>query len=237
MRWYYQQLLKSNILTAQKSNFSKLKELGLALIREPINMVLIIALFMISLGWNMDTFPIFIGDSIKRLSIIMTPLILLFIGLSLRVSRKDVSFILQLLLWRSGLALVLSGLLILILPSDISTISKILIIIFPQSACSFWPFAHMSAIHSLEKGKAIDQTFDLTFSLNLLAFSLPLSTMIILGLCSYSNAVTTPGVALSIGGIILTLPFVLILVKFLQSSYTRKTLTIEQDLKRKGLKV
>ena len=208
----------------------------MALLREPINSVLFIALIMIILGWNMNTLPFFIGDSIQRLSILMTPLILLFIGLSFKVSREDTSFILQLLLWRSGIGLVLSGILIFILPSNISTISKILILIFPQSACSFWPYAHMSAIHSLDKENENDQSFDLTFSLNLLAFSLPISTIIILGLCSYSNTFTSPDVSLWLGGIILSFALVLHLIKFLQSFYNSETLASEKDLRRESLK-
>ena len=236
MRWHYNHLSSRDGNVTQRSKFSKLKELGMALLREPINSVLFIALIMIILGWNMNTLPFFIGDSIQRLSILMTPLILLFIGLSFKVSREDISFILQLLLWRSGIGLVLSGILIFILPSNISTISKILILIFPQSACSFWPYAHMSAIHSLDKENENDQSFDLTFSLNLLAFSLPISTIIILGLCSYSNTVTSPGVSLWLGGIILSFALVLHLIKFIQSFYNSETLTSEKDLRRESLK-
>lgn len=231
MRWYYQRLMNSNNESAQTSNLAKLKEFALALLREPINMVLITAMIMLGLGWNMDTFPVFIGESINRLSIMMTPLILLFIGLSLRVSKEDVSFVIQLLLWRSGIALILSGALILVLASDISTLSKILIVIFPQSACSFWPFAHMSAVHTLEKGKSIGRTFDLTLSLNILAFSLPLSTLLILALCTNTDLITNPGTTFSIGASILALAIVPLLYKYLQPFFSAGSLIFDKNTK------
>lgn len=231
MRWYYQRLMNSNNESAQTSNLAKLKEFALALLREPINMVLITAMIILGLGWNMDTFPVFIGESINRLSIMMTPLILLFIGLSLRVSKEDVSFVIQLLLWRSGIALILSGALILVLASDISTLSKILIVIFPQSACSFWPFAHMSAVHTLEKGKSIGRTFDLTLSLNILAFSLPLSTLLILALCTNTDLITNPGTTFSIGASILALAIVPLLYKYLQPFFSAGSLIFDKNTK------
>jgi hypothetical protein len=73
-----------------------------------------------------------------------------------------------------------------------------LALIFPQSACSFWPIAHMGAVQNLERHTK-GRTFDLKFGLNLLAFSLPFSTAIILLICSFGDIFVKPAMPLTIG--------------------------------------
>ena len=70
----------------------------------------------------------------------------------------------------------------------------LLAIVFPQSACSFWPFAHMSAVSALESDDAVkdgkkgpESTFQLDLALNMLALSLPFSTIIILSIFSLNE--------------------------------------------------
>ena len=113
----------------------------------------------------------------------MTPLVLLFIGLSVKLSWQQVKAIFSFLFFRSTVAFFLSGLLLLILPvHDLATI--ILVVVFPQSACSFWPYAHMVAVNSLEdkQANAPARTFDLDFGMNVLACSMPFSVILILGI-------------------------------------------------------
>lgn len=110
----------------------------------------------------------------------MTPLVLLFIGLSVKFKRQLVVQILSLLFLRAGLALCLSCLLIYI--AGISSTSEILFVsAFSLSACSFWPFAHIASISVREKEIPKNQkTFDTDYSIAILAFSLPISVALIL---------------------------------------------------------
>ena len=139
---------------------------------------------MLCFGFNLQSLPSFLQDSISRMSLMMTPLILLFIGIAVKFKKTDLGMMLQLLFWRSGLAFLISSIIILLLPNTLSYVTILLVMVFPQSACSFWPFAHMTAIETLEKNKKGINTFDLDLALNILAFSLPFSTVIILVLCS-----------------------------------------------------
>jgi hypothetical protein len=84
------------------------------------------------------------------------------------------------LFFRSGLAFLFSAILLLLLPvEDIGT--RLLIVVFVQSACSFWPYAHMVAVSKLEsKINAHNSTFDLDFAMNVLACSLPFSVTLVL---------------------------------------------------------
>jgi hypothetical protein len=106
----------------------------------------------------------------------MTPLVLLFIGVSMRLTWHQVRTIFSFLFFRSGIAFLISGVLLLLFPvADVPTM--LLIVVFPQSACSFWPYAHMAAVSKLE-GTA--KTFDLDFAMNVLACSMPFSVILIL---------------------------------------------------------
>ena len=68
-------------------------------------------------------------------------------------------------------------------PTEILFIST-----FALSACSFWPFAHIATIcakeEHLPKGK---KTFDYDFAIAILAFSLPISVSLILGIFSFQD--------------------------------------------------
>ena len=182
MQWFFSFVAKHQPESFQKND--RLKSLLGALIREPINMVMVVAIVMLFLGMNLQSLPHFLQDTINRMSVLMTPLILLFIGLAVKLKRGDVSLMIQLLLWRSGLAFLISGVLVTFIPSSLPVYVVLLAVIFPQSACSFWPFAHMTAIESMKSETMNFRTFDLDFALNILAFSLPFSTLIILIICS-----------------------------------------------------
>ena len=176
MQWYYD---VNRDITPNGKN--KTKDLLGSLVNEPVNLVMIAALVMLALGLNYSHFPQAISLSIDRLSLLMTPLILLFIGLSMRLTWDQVKTIFSFLFFRSGIAFLLSAIVLVILPvTDIPTM--LLIIVFPQSACSFWPYAHMAAVAKLENkstpGKS--KTFDLDFAMNVLACSMPFSVVLIM---------------------------------------------------------
>jgi malate permease and related proteins len=178
MKWYI-----SNNMGAQNSTGdSKLKELLRALVEEPVNFVIVTAIVMLSLGLNFDSLPDFITANIDRLSVMMTPLVLLFIGISMKLTRHQAKIILSLLFFRAGVAFLFSSILLLVLPPQDPAI-VLLIVVFPQSACSFWPFAHMASVSELERKADLPgrkPMFDLEFAMNVLACSLPFSVLLIL---------------------------------------------------------
>ena len=195
MHWYYRLLAKQNTKVENTSN-SRLKELFVNLLSEPINMVLVVGIVMLGIGLNLDSLPTFLQSSINRLSLLMTPLVLLFIGLAVKVKKGDLKLIVELLFWRSGIAFLISALLLTVLPTGLALSTLVVAVVFPQSSCSFWPFAHMTAVKNLEGKDGSVNTFDLDLALNMLAFSLPFSTMMILIICSSGSFFTNPAVLL-----------------------------------------
>ena len=182
MKWY----MSSHQTSKESNGESKLKDLLRALVEEPVNFVIVTAIVMLSLGLNFESLPGFITTNIDRLSVMMTPLVLLFIGISMKLTRHQAKVILSFLFFRSGIAFLFSSILLLLLPVQ-DTAIILLIVVFPQSACSFWPFAHMASISELERksdapGKR--GMFDLEFAMNILACSLPFSVILILAVYS-----------------------------------------------------
>lgn len=193
MHWHHQGYQR-------KEGESRLKQLFLAMVSEPINLVIIAAVIMLGFGWNLQTLPSVMGNVILRLSSIMAPLILLFIGLAVKTNKREAGLIVQLLTWRAGLMLIFSALIVLLLPA-LTAPMIMLLIVFPQSATSFWPYAHMSVINGIEQSQK--KTFDVNFALSILAVSLPYSTLIILGVFSFQSVFTNPLYVFVIGGLLI----------------------------------
>ncbi|MEM7674807.1 MAG: permease [Myxococcota bacterium] len=155
---------------------------------EPVNLFIFCALFMISQGYSWDHLPHLVAQSLQRLSALVTPLILLFIGLSVRLKGAELRTIAALLMLRAGLVVALVAAAVgggLVVLSE----ATIVALAFGLSACSFWPFAHVCAVENKEEGvPAADRTFDTGFAVNMLAVSFPLSTALILALLSAGPA-------------------------------------------------
>lgn len=187
MRWFYE--ANNDVSDGTKK---KIKTLMYALVNEPVNLVIIVAIIMLAFGLNYTSFPQAISLSIDRLSTMMTPMILLFIGLSMRLTWDQVKTIFAFLFFRSGVAFIISACVLLFFPvTDIATI--LLIVVFPQSACSFWPYAHMAAVAKMEN-RLIGQrtrTFDLDFAMNVLACSMPFSVVLIMAVYASGGFFTT----------------------------------------------
>lgn len=187
MQWYYQ--VQKGKLEQQQS---KVKGLLLSLVQEPVNMVIVTAIILLCLGMNMESLPRFLQDGIGRMSLLMTPMVLIFIGLAVNINWRTFRSIAAILLFRSGCSFLISALLLSLFPVS-STSLILLAVIFPQSACSFWPFAHISSVAALEKKNNLaNSTFDLDLALNILAVSLPFSTITILTICSLPSLFTHP---------------------------------------------
>ena len=203
MNWHYK--LQSQVVRSQAS---KLKSLFIAMISEPVNLFIAAALILLGFGLNIDSLPFVISDTLLRLSTLMTPLVLLFIGLAVKIRRKQFTQILSILLLRAGVVVLACTAFIyifnIVVQNDI-----LLMLAFGLSACSFWPFAHISAVGSQEEDLADGQkTFDGTFSINILALSFPLSTALILGVLSSGNTFYGILPLLILAGVLLFLGFI-----------------------------
>ncbi len=199
MHWFY----KRN-QSVDTNNGGRMKELVMSLVKEPINMVIVLAFLLLALGVNMNTLPSAISSLVIRLSTMMAPLVLLFIGMAVKIKKNDVGLILRMLSLRSGLAFFLSALLMVTIPG-LTTPTILLLFVFAQSSASFWPYAHISMVSMMEKDQE-KKTFDSDLALSILALSLPFSTFIILGVLSFPVVAITPIYPIGIG-IILTLIF------------------------------
>ncbi|HZY81888.1 MAG TPA: permease [Cyclobacteriaceae bacterium] len=188
MKWYF---AERTHLDGGRS--VRLKALWVSLVNEPVNLVIITAVVMLSLGLGYDAFPEFIRSSVDKISLMMTPLVLLFIGISIKFSWQQFKAIFSFVFFRSAIAFLISGLILLFFPvSDLAT--ALLIVVFPQSACSFWPYAHMAVVNEMESKDKEHRasTFDLDFAMNVLACSLPFSVLIIMLIYSSGSFFAKP---------------------------------------------
>lgn len=211
MQWYNLRLVKKAKATAK----NKLKSLFLSMLNEPINMVIIIALILLGFGLNLASLPNFLGKTIKTMSVLMTPLVLLFIGMAVRIKFSEFGFIFSLLIRRAGITFFLSAIFVYLFPT-LTPALILLLVVFPQSSCSFWPFAHMSAVNTLEeKDEQEKPTFDINFAVNVLACSLPFSTILIISIFSFGEFFVKPNFLMVCGLLFVGISFLpSIFVKF-----------------------
>lgn len=212
MHWFYQlRGANSEEELDAPGRRQKLKDLGLSLLREPVNLVIVAAILLLSFGLDITALPTFLESTAVRLAALMTPIVLLFIGMAVRFERREMAMILRVLAFRSGTALVLSTLLLFIFPIATPAFA-LLAVIFPQSAVSFWPFAHMSAVEG-QREEGTPATFNIDLALNVLACSLPFSTVVILGVLSCGSFFASPLATLPLGLLLLLAPAIYALRK------------------------
>ncbi|WP_422354118.1 hypothetical protein [Roseivirga pacifica] len=172
--------LRRNKAAANGSK-GKIKSLLVSLIQEPINMVIVLALTLLAFGLNFESLPAFISDTFSRFSLLMTPMVLLFIGLAVKVNREALGKVFCILLSRAGISLLFSAAVVALFGLTNPAVI-LLAVVFPLSSCSFWPFAHMAAFDAKEVEQKNKQfTFDIEYGVLVLACSLPISTLLILG--------------------------------------------------------
>ncbi len=213
MKWYFAHHVK-----AKGGRSLRLKALWVSLVNEPVNLVILTAVIMLSLGLGYDAFPEFIRSVVDKVSLMMTPLVMLFIGISIKFSWQQFKAIFSFVFFRSAIAFLLSGLILVFFPvHDLAT--ALLIVVFPQSACSFWPYAHMAAVGELEsKDKEHHpKTFDLDFAMNVLACSMPFSVLMIMLIYSSGNFFAGPVHLLEAGGVLLIMAAVPVLMPAIKS--------------------
>lgn len=208
MHWYQLRTVK-DLGTSMKS---KLRSLCLSLLNEPINLVIVAGLLLLAFGLNLDSLPGFLQNTVLSLKTLMTPLVLLFIGMAVRIKLWEFSQIISLLVRRAGITFLLSSIFVLLVPGLTPTLI-LLLVIFPQSACSFWPFAHMSAVNALEeKDKQEKPTFDINYAVNILACSLPFSTILIISVLSLNDFFVSPVKIMVTGLVMISLSFIPVLL-------------------------
>ena len=226
MHWYYLRSLKNE----KASNGSKMKGLMISLINEPINVVIVLGLVLLGFGVTLSDFPEFLQNAVFSMKVLMTPLVLLFIGMAVRVNYAEFGVILSMLSRRAGLTFCLSALVAFLIPS-LTPALLLLLVVFPQSSCSFWPFAHMSAINSMEeKDEQKELTFDIDFGVNILACSLLFSSVLIIFIFSFSEYFVEPLTILSIGAVTLALSYIPHVFNWIMTSYVKKEFPSHQQI-------
>ncbi|GAB3175854.1 AEC family transporter [Telluribacter humicola] len=179
----------------------KIKSLLLSMVQEPINLLIIIAIVLLSIGVNYTTLPVIMTDIFDKTSALMTPLVLMFIGLAVQLKDGKKGLVSSILLFRAGITMVISSGMIYVF--HITEPSMMLLaIVVPLSSASFWPLAHISAFHAKEEAKALPKekrTFDMELAVLMLAFSLPFSTLLILGILSTGTFFANPVILLFSG--------------------------------------
>ncbi len=183
----------------------KIKGLLLSLVKEPINILLVTAIVLLSLGVSYATLPPVIADLFDKTSAMMTPLVLIFIGLAVQLKEGRKRLVMTMLLFRAGISLFFSAALISLFNIGDTTM-VLLAVVLPLSSASFWPFAHISVFNLREESKGMSKerrTFDVELAVLILAFSLPFSTILILGILS-TGALFTHLPTILIAGAILT---------------------------------
>ncbi|OIQ37106.1 MAG: hypothetical protein BM563_09245 [Bacteroidetes bacterium MedPE-SWsnd-G1] len=176
INWHYKRQNTSN-----GGLRSKILSLLKVLILEPVNICIGLALVLLSLNLDLASLPLYIQELFNRLSSLMTPLVLLFIGLAVKYKRKEFAEIFSILMFRAGISLLLVVAFVTIF--NVSENVSLFMVVFSLSSCSFWPFAHISSIALKERNvSASNKTFNSEFALAILALSLPISVALILAI-------------------------------------------------------
>ena len=175
--------LKNNKANEVKEE-GKVKSLLLSLVKEPINIVMLLAIAFLSFGISFDDLPPVISEIFNRTSALMTPMVLIYIGLAVQLKEGKIRLVSSILLFRAGITILFSVLIITVFQISSPTL-VLLAVVVPLSSCSFWPFAHMSAVALKEENSHIPKekrTFNIEFAVLVLAFSLPFSTILVMGI-------------------------------------------------------
>lgn len=167
---------KKQEIQSEKSYVTIVKSIFL----EPINILILVAVVILSTGNNISSIPPFLVDLINKIKGTLTPLVLIFIGLSIVFSKKVIIEIIPTLFLRAGLCLLIVTVMMQIFGVRLQN-DLLFFMILALSSVSFWPFAHMTLIDKMEQKAGVkERTFEIGFGLNYLAYSLPFSTLLIL---------------------------------------------------------
>ncbi len=185
------------------SGHGRWKMIGLSLLREPVNTAIVAGLLLASFGVGIDQIPFIALDPLQKLAACTTPLILIFVGLSLKFDVGQIKRIFMILLFRSGVGFLFSAAMITILVSPSSPVVSslpfaLLLAVTPQAGCSLWPLMHATRVNA-----EIQPTFDTNFILALLTISFPFSIGVILMIFASGSFFVHPRHLVAAGGIAL----------------------------------
>lgn len=218
MHWYYARNQEK-----QTGGRAKLMSLLKTLVTEPVNIFIGLALLLLLLGFHMESLPFVLSNTLSKLSLMMTPLVLLFIGMAVKIKKHQFVQILSLLLLRAGFVFLITAVTVLI--SGLSVQNDVLLLLsFGLSACSFWPFAHLSLVDGWELEKKA-KTFDSNYAVAILALSLPLSTILILTVLNSGSVLNSWTTILMVGLLLLLLGTFVPLLKFLSKKILKMGLS------------
>lgn len=185
--WYSQ----SASVNKKTQNSLQLIAIVKLLISEPVNLAIILGLSLAVFSFSSIGLMVAARDAIQKFADCSTPLILLFVGISLKLKGFPIQNIFMILLARSGTALLFSAGAITLLDIASSRETVALAVTLPQSACSLWPLLHAIKINNREEMPEIEECtisnqklFDTDFAIGLLAVSFPFSICVILALFS-----------------------------------------------------
>ncbi len=160
---------------SQKVGQARWRMIVISLLREPVNAAIVVGLALAVAGIHQDQIPFLILDPIQKLAAFTTPLILIFVGVSLKFDVAQLKDILMILLFRSGAGFFFSAVMVMLLAQPSLLVPEsigfaLLLAVTPQAGCSLWPLMHATQVNG-----DIRPTFDTGFILALLTISFPFS--------------------------------------------------------------
>lgn len=202
--WFYQ---LSNQKSGSKVN-AQWGNIGKFLLTEPVNIAIVLGFILATFKINSASLPLALTDTIQKLAVCATPLILFYVGITLNFKSFQFGKLLTILLAKAGCGFLFSGVAIVLLrPTSPEAIS--LFVSLPQASFSLWPLLHATRINnqkpsiSSEQGSSKALFFDTEFATAMLATSFPFSILILLLIFSSGRYFYTPHHLLATGSFLL----------------------------------
>lgn len=189
--------------TRQVGNIrQQLSTIGLTLLTEPANLAIFVGLLLVSVDYRMAQLPTVVLEVLQKLAACSTPLILFFVGISLKPKLAEIRLVILLLLARAMAGFGFSAVAIACLRPD-SAATATLMVILPQMGCSLWPLLYATQMNWRTVQGDQPEVFDTEFALGLLSASIPFSIGVVLLIFSggafWINPWHLGGVSLSLG--------------------------------------
>lgn len=179
--------------TAQSSDANlkpQWQQIGMFLLSEPVNIAIVAGIALAAYQVDSTVLPLALVDTIQKLALCATPLILFYVGISLKLESLQLGTILMVLLVRAGVGFLLSAVTIALLHPANEIV--MLMIALPQASCSLWALLHATRINQQDGGDSQQLFFDTEFATSLLAMSFPFSIFVLLMVFSSGNFFQSP---------------------------------------------
>lgn len=193
------------------------QQIGMFLLSEPVNIAIVVGVALAACQMDAKVLPLALVDTLQKLALCATPLILFYVGISLKLESLQFGTILMVLLARAGVGFLLSAATIALLHPANEIV--MLMIALPQASCSLWPLLHATRINQQDVGESRQLFFDTEFATSLLAMSFPFSIFVLLMIFSSGNFFQSPihlgmvgSASLGIFGVLLVLKHMSIVI-------------------------